>query len=125
MARRREPQAHAQAREELGEAERLGDVVVGAGVETHHDVGLFAARGEHDDREPLVACPEGPADREAVEVGQRQVEEHDVDGPARGNEGVVTVRDMGDVEPFAFQRSQERLGYSEVVFDQEDRCHLL
>ena len=80
LARRRQAEAHPHPGEQLGEAEGLGDVVVGAGVEADHDVGLFAAGGEHDDRQALVACPQGPADGQPVEVGQGEVEEHEVDG---------------------------------------------
>ena len=83
LARRREAQPDAHPGEQLGEPERLGDVVVGAGVETHDDVGLLAAGGQHDDREPFVAGAQGPAHGEAVEVGQGQVEQHEVDAAAR------------------------------------------
>ena len=40
----------ADARRELAQAERLGDVVVGAEVQPGHPIGLARARGEHDDR---------------------------------------------------------------------------
>ena len=49
-ADRRTPEQGAQAGQQLGEAERLGEVVVGAGVEPDDAVELAGARGEHQDR---------------------------------------------------------------------------
>ena len=47
----------AQAGGQLGEAERLGQVVVGARVEAVHPVRDVMARGEHDDRQRQAGCP--------------------------------------------------------------------
>ena len=44
------PERHAEPGEQLADAERLGDVVIGASVERRDLVGLLAARREHDDR---------------------------------------------------------------------------
>jgi hypothetical protein len=63
--------------EQLDTAERLGQVVVGSGVETPHLVALGAERGQHEDghvthvADPLEHLP-------AVEVGEPYVEDHDV-----------------------------------------------
>jgi len=46
----------AQAGEQFADAERLGQVVVGAEVERRHLVGLLAARGEHEDRPRIPAA---------------------------------------------------------------------
>ena len=50
VAPRAVPQRDAHAREQLAHRERLGDVVVGAGVERADLVLVLAARGEHHDR---------------------------------------------------------------------------
>ena len=51
VGRRPGPAQHRlQARDELARAERLGHVVVGAGLERAHLLVLLADRGEHDDR---------------------------------------------------------------------------
>ncbi len=39
---------------ELGEAERLGHVIVGAGLEAEYGVGLGVERGQHDDRDDVA-----------------------------------------------------------------------
>ena len=89
-ARRPAPQQRAHARHQLADAERLGQVVVGAAVEAEHLVGLLAAGREHQDRRVGVrrVAPDGAAQREAVEPGQHQVEDDQVElaarAPARG-----------------------------------------
>ena len=70
-------QHRADARDHLGAAERLDDVVVGAELEADDPVGLRAARGQHHDRD-VAAAPQRAADVAAVAVGQGQVEQHDV-----------------------------------------------
>src|SRR2546426_8100876 len=72
----RAPQDGAYPREQLGDAERLGDVVVGAELEAEHFFGLLRARGEHDHRRGVGARAELAAHFEPVLAGQRDVE-HD------------------------------------------------
>ena len=67
----------ADAREQLPEAERLHDVVVRAELEPDDAVDLVAARGHDDDRH-LGARPQPPAHLEPVDVGQAEIEQHDV-----------------------------------------------
>ena len=65
--------------EQLGEPERLDQVVVGALVKREHAVGLLAARGHHDDRGVGIRA-EPAAHVHAVHVGQPEVEQNHV-GP--------------------------------------------
>src|SRR4051794_13099551 len=78
----RAPQHVAHARQQLLEAERLGDVVVAARGQPAQLVVGRVARGEEDDRcrRPLGAQP--PGDLEALHVGQHHVE-HDEVGAER------------------------------------------
>ena len=82
-ARRRRMSARTRL-DELRERERLGDVVVGAGLEADHDVGLGVARGQQDDRQrtrsarisrqtsrPLSARHHHVEDGEVVPAGAR------------------------------------------------------
>ncbi|MCY1542303.1 hypothetical protein D9M68_780460 [compost metagenome] len=70
----------ADARQQLLRRKRLGDVVVGARVETLHLVRLVAARGEHQDRDRLGALVLAPlaCQRSAALAGQHPVEQDDV-----------------------------------------------
>ena len=62
---------------ELRETEGLGQVVVGAGIESRHPILLAATRGDDDDRRVGFA-PDAPDHGLAVEVGQSQVEQDQV-----------------------------------------------
>ena len=78
--------------QQLGEPERLADVVVGARVEPDDEVDLVGARGEHEDGEVGEVGAQPAADLEAVHPGQAEVEHEQVD--------------MAD--PDALQRDQAR-----------------
>ena len=72
----RPPQQRAHARHQLVRAERLREVVVGAQLEADDALGLLGAGGQHDDRDRrgrLVGTKQ-PADLQAVDVRQHQVE---------------------------------------------------
>ena len=58
-------------------AERLGHVVVRAGVERAHLLGLLAHRGQHEDRH-LAPLPDRRGDLDAVAVGQDEVDDRRV-----------------------------------------------
>ncbi len=82
-------QVGADAGEQLGEPERLDQVVVGAGVEAGDDVELLVAGGEDEDGQVGVRGAQPPADVDAVDVGQAEVEDDELDavvgrGRARG-----------------------------------------
>ena len=68
-------QLGAQAGHQHAEAEGLGDVVVGAGVEALDRVGLLAERGQHDDRRLEALAAQAAADLAAVDVRQADVEQ--------------------------------------------------
>ena len=76
--RRHAAQRGADARQQFRRAERLGDVIVGAGVERGHFILLGIAHRQHDDRD-LGAGADGAARLQAahprhVHVEQNQVE---------------------------------------------------
>ena len=123
LARRRRTAARdrADARDELTNAERLHDVVVRTELETDHAVDLLAARRHDDDRNGRL-CADATADVEAVEVGQAQVEQHDVGG--RRGQRLVSRRGPHDGEAFAPQTLGERDRDRVVVFDEQD-IHVL
>ena len=75
------PQDRADPRLQLGQAERLAQVVVGAAVETDDAVELARPCGDDDDAADVAALAELAAHLDAVDVGERQVEDHDVDRP--------------------------------------------
>jgi hypothetical protein len=74
------PQQGANARQELLERERLGQVIVGAEVESRHLVVDGVARGQEEDRTPDALLAERPEHLEAVAAGQHDVEDDEVVG---------------------------------------------
>ena len=74
------PQQRADARQELRHRERLDDVIVGAGGEAAHALGLLAARGEHDDRQCLSfrARAQPPDQLDAGQARQHPVDDGEV-----------------------------------------------
>ena len=89
---------------QLPRAERLGDVVVGAGVEAGLDVGLLGPRGQQDDRE-VGERRVGPDRADRVEPGDARhhhVEDRQV-GPL-GLAGVDRGRAVGDGDDVVSER---------------------
>ena len=69
--------------EQLGERERLGQVVVGAAVEAGHAVLDRVARREHQHRRPDAVVAQPPAGLEAVDARQHHVQDDRVVGRGR------------------------------------------
>jgi hypothetical protein len=61
--------------QQLGQPERLGDIVVGTGIKSHHKVDLVGARGQHQDRDGKSLLPDPPRDIDTVDIGQAKVED--------------------------------------------------
>src|SRR5450756_2042035 len=62
------PERRPDARDELGQLERLADVVVGTGLQANHDVERVTARRQHDDGDRRFA-PDLAGNLQAVEAG--------------------------------------------------------
>ena len=73
-------QQRADARQHLFEMERLGDIVVGAGVEALHLVAPAVARGENQHRHGAAGAAPGLQHRDAIHFGQADIEDHRVIG---------------------------------------------
>src|SRR3954451_12080151 len=74
----RAPQRRLDPAAELAHREGLGYVVVGADLQPRDLVGLTSLRGQHDDRH-LAARAQLAADFDPVQLGQHQVEDHEVE----------------------------------------------
>ena len=117
----------ADARHQLGGRERLGDIVVGAGVEPAHPVALLAARRQHDDRQ---VGGRGLAAQLAADLDARHQRQHPVEQDEVGHVlldrgqrllAVIGHRDAKArlLEVVAQQFDQRRL----VLDDQHARLH--
>ena len=76
----RAAQQRADARQHFLEMEGLGDIVVGAGVEALHLVAPAVARGQHQHRHGAAGAAPRLDHRDAVHLGQADVEDDRVVG---------------------------------------------
>ena len=113
-------QHRADPQRQLTRAERLGDVVVGAGLEADETIGLVPQRGQHDHRDrPPGAEP--AAHLETVDAGQHEVEDDEVRGllghPAQR---LLPVTHAFDVVPVADEVPSDDVGHGRIVVDDHD-----
>ncbi len=80
LGRRGPPQLRPDPRQQFIHAERFGDVVVGARVESFHLRAILSAHREHDDRH-LRRFPQLPAQIHTIHIRHRQVRHHHVRRP--------------------------------------------
>ena len=73
------PELRADAREQHAELEGLGDIIVGAGFKAEDGVGIGGLSREHDDRTLEPAAAKELARLAAVEIGEADIEQHEID----------------------------------------------
>jgi hypothetical protein len=108
---------------EFARRERLGDVVIGAQLESGDPVGLLTERRQHDDRCAVGLESQTPADLQPVEAGQHDVEDHEVGAAAR----VLVERGDpvgGQRYPVsgAFQIAPHHVADRRIVVDDQHSC---
>jgi len=74
-------QAHPDPSEQLRHGEGLGHIVISPQAQPHHLVELGSLGREHDDGHVVAALPQGLQHLEAVDVGQHDVQDHQVQVP--------------------------------------------
>ena len=118
-----QPDQALHARHQLQVVDRLGQEIVGAGLEAADAVGNLVERGDHDDwdvRGRRIAF-QPPADLEAVHVGHHHVEQHDIDlAVLAGLDGVGPVGRSQHLEIFGKQPNLEQPHIGRNVVDDED-----
>jgi hypothetical protein len=107
------------AGQQLRQPERLDQVVVRAGVQAGDHVELLISRGEHQHRQVGVRGADAAADVEAVDVGQPQVEHHEV-RVARRRWGRAAAGEPGDRVALALEHPHEAGGDRVVVLHEQD-----
>ena len=114
----------AQPQHELAQAEGLTDVVVGAGLEAGHAIGLGRAAGQHEDAHVrrLGGGLELAADLGAGDVGQVQIEQDQLGTlPLRALEGVFSGRRQRRAVAVLAQLRVEQALQLAVILDDEDQ----
>ena len=114
------PQDGPDARDELAAAERLGQVIVGAHLQTDHAIDLVAFGGQHDDRDVRLGAQRA-AQRQAVLARQHQVEQDEIDAAVGQHlvHGAAVCRGA-DPEAFLGQRARDQIADLAMVVDDQD-----
>jgi hypothetical protein len=106
-------------RGQLTHGERLRHVVVGAHAEPDQHVRLVVARGEHHDRHRAGRL-DAPADLQAVETRQHDVEDQQVGLPCLGRvHGGRSVTRCLHEEPFGAQPGGDGVDDRRIVLDHQ------
>ena len=108
------------ARQQLAQVERLGDVVVGADLEADHLVDRIAAAGD-DDQPAAPVLAQLARDREAVLARQAEVEQHEggrVGGHQRDQ--CATAVHLRDAVSVALQVAGQQLRDVDFVVEDGD-----
>ncbi len=117
----RAAQQGANARQNLFEMERLGDVIVGAGIEALHLVAPAVARREHEHRHYAPVTPPGFQHRDAIHLRQTDVEDDGVVRLAVAEEmSFLAVKRAVDDVTGVGQRGGELAIKIGVVLDDEE-----
>ena len=114
-------QVRPEPRHQLGEPERLGQVVISARVQRDHHVELAGPGGQHHDDPVRHHGPQAAAQHHPVDVRQAQVQEHQVRRFRRGGrQRLGTTRGQPGAVAMAGQRLDELTADILVVLDQQD-----
>jgi hypothetical protein len=119
------PQHGTDAGHQLAGAVRLGHVVVGAEFQAEQDVVLRGPGRQHQHRDVRVAgvAAQHPADAEAVDHGQHQVQDDEVGPQSAGRvEGGRPVVDHGRGVALREQGAPDELGLHRVVLGHQYMC---
>ncbi len=107
------------ARRQLLGDDRLGDVVVGPGFEPGDQIMGIGLGGDDDDRGDALG-PQCPAHVETGEIGQAQVEEHEVElALVEQGETCGTVGGLGDVVALVLQGHRQGEADVIVILDEQ------
>ena len=119
------PEHDPDPRDQLLDAERLGDVVVAADGQAVHLLLGGVAGGEKDHRDLDAVADQALHEREAVVVGQPDVEDHQV-GPEVHDGVARLLRGAGglDREALVLERHRDEIGDGALVVDDEDSVRL-
>ena len=111
----------AEARDDLFEAERLGDVVVAAGREARDAIAHGILRRQEQHGHVVAGLPEALQHRHPVEVGHHDVEHQGVRSELpRGLERLEAGTGGADLPALHAERHRQQVGEHLLVIDDED-----
>src|ERR1700728_246247 len=111
----------ANPREQNGKTERLGHIVVGAGFEAQNSVGIGIVAGEHDDRRLEAVLAQNAYGFPAVDIGQTDVHDHEIDLPRLGSLHTLAAVLRGDRFKLLVKRQLLREGVAQLGIVVDDK----
>ena len=121
LSHRRAPQRGADARLQLGRAERLGDVVVSAGIEESHLFVVIVTGGQHHDGRGGPAT-DITAHVDSGLIGKSEIKDNEVDARRRGQvEAFARRRGLDDPGNDFFQGMPDDTANLPLIVDDENR----
>src|SRR5690348_10809201 len=115
------PQQRTHARLELGQRERLRQVVVGPEVETVHALVDFLTGGDDEHGRGVRARSQAPQHLESVDVGQPDVEKQQVVTViAKQRVRIMPAPRVPDAVTLLLQCADQAFGEQRIVFDNEN-----
>ncbi len=117
----------AQTRQQLVHRERLGEVIVGADIETANAIALFGARRQHHDRRVarVLARAQAAANFDARRLRQHPVEHDQIRRAFVGDhQRFFAIVGDGDAIAFLLKIVFEQIGQGRFVFDDQHVCCL-
>ena len=120
------PQQTVDARQENGQVERLGKIVVGPCFESTQNVSRAPARGQHQNRNELADGSKLRGDRKSVLAGQHDVEDDGVERlpvDQQHAERAFAVGHNRRLVSLRFEVEPQAVGNVLLVFDDQDPAH--
>ena len=100
---------------------RLGEVIVGTGIESGDFIGYFATRGQNQYLGLAVGFPKFPEHGHAVDTGEIEVEYHEVkDFDAQQIERLPSIVAAVDAVCQVSQAACDRVAQCSLVFDDQN-----
>lgn len=100
---------------------RLGEVIVGAGIESVDLIGYFATRGQNQHLGLAVGFPKFPEHGHAIDTGKVEVEYHEVkDFDAQQVERLLSIVTAVDAVRQVSQTARDCIAQCSLVFDDQN-----
>ena len=110
-----------QPRQQLGEGERLGQIVVATGTQALDPILDVTQRAQHQHRRLIARRAQRRDDRQPVDTGQHAVDDHGVEGVVRRTlEPLAALCRQIDAVPALGQPSDQVIGCFAVIFDNQN-----
>ena len=100
---------------------RLGEVIVGAGIESGNFIGYFSTCGQNQYLSLAVGFPKFPEHGHAIDTGKVEVEYHEVkDFDAQQIERLLSVVTAVDAVRQVSQAARDCIAQCSLVFDDQN-----